>query len=327
MSITHFEYPGIVGLAPMAGVTNKPFRTVCTLWGAQFSFTEMISAESVLRNFTIVEKMLPKNESHVAVQLFGSDPKTVARAAKVVEPYASWIDINAACPVKKVIKKNSGGALLKDLDRLEETIKSVKSFAEKPVTVKIRIGFDHNNLDQIIQSCIKAGADGIEVHGRTVVQQYGGKASWDLKLSQYGIPAAISGDIYETTDIKRAIEVSGASAVLIARGALRKPWIFAEIYKKRTPSVEEIRDMFLKHLKMQIEEEGESSIHKMRQYIAGYTHGMRGAREFREKFMRLNNSNDVKRFVQEFFNCFLMNECNNKIVEWIEDSLDRRCHR
>ncbi len=317
----------MVGLAPMAGITNRPFRIVCTLWGAQFSFTEMISAESVLRNFTIVEKMLPKNESNVAVQIFGSDPEKVARAAKIVEPYASWININAACPVKKVMKKNSGGALLKDLHRLEKIIKSVKSSIEKPVTVKIRIGFDQNNLDQIIQSCIGAGADGIEVHGRTVVQQYGGKASWDLKLSQYSIPTVISGDIYETADIERAIEVSGASAVLIARGALRKPWIFAEIFQKRTPSVEEIRDMFLKHLKMQIEEEGESSIHKMRQYIAGYTHGMRGAREFREEFMRLNDWNDMKRCVQEFFNSFLMNECKNKVVEWVENSLDRRCDR
>lgn len=309
----------------MAGVTNRAFRKICTLWGAQFAFTEMISAESVLRNFKIVKKMLPKDELNVAVQLFGSDPKTIAKAAKIVEPYASWIDINAACPVKKVIKKNSGGALLNDLERLAKIVDCVKSSVQKPVTVKIRIGFEKDNLDQIIQECIKAGADGIEVHGRTVVQQYSGRASWDLKLSQYTIPSAISGDIYEPQDVQRALKVSGARSVLIARGALRKPWIFAEIVQNKVPSVEEIKDMFLEHLSLQMKEDGEDSVYKMRQYIAGYTHGMRGAREFREKFMKLNRSDDVKKVAEEFFNGFLMNECNNKVVEWIEDSLDRRC--
>lgn len=311
----------------MAGVTNKPFRTVCALWGAQFSFTEMISAESVIRNFAIVEKMLPKEEPNVAVQLFGNEPKTVAKAAKIVEPYASWIDINAACPVKKVIKKNAGGALLKDLARLEKIIEAVKSSVEKPVTVKTRIGFEQNNLDQIVQSCLRAGADGIEVHGRTVVQRYDGKALWDLKLSQYDIPIAISGDVYEKIDIKRALEVSGAKAVLIARGALRKPWIFAQALLDRTPSIEEIKEVFLKHLRMQIQEEGEDSIYKMRQYIAGYTRGMRGAREFRERFMKLYKPEEVRTVAEEFFNSFLMNECKDRVVEWIEDSLDRRCCR
>lgn len=309
----------------MAGITNRAFRKTCNFWGAQFSFTEMISAESVIRNFKIVERMLPKDESNVAVQLFGNEPKTLAQAAKIVEPYAAWIDINAACPVKKVIKKNSGGALLNDLERLGKIIESVKSSIQKPVTVKIRIGFEKNTLDHIMYRCIKAGADGIEIHGRTVVQQYSGKALWDLKLSQYGIPTAVSGDIFEIEDFHKALEISGAHSALIARGALRKPWIFAQIIQKRTPRIEEIKEIFTKHLKMQIEDEGESSIYKMRQYIAGYTHGMRGAREFRERFMKLNKSEDMEKFTEEFFNSFLMNECNDKIVEWIEESLDRRC--
>jgi len=303
----------------MAGITNRAFRKICTFWGAQFSFTEMISAESVVRNFKTVQRMLPKDEPNVAVQLFGNDPKTLAQAAKIVEPYAAWIDINAACPVKKVIKKNSGGALLNDLERLEKIIGSVKSSVQKPVTVKIRIGFEKNILDQIVHSCIKAGADGIEVHGRTVVQKYSGKAFWDLKLSQYGISTAVSGDIFEAEDFHKALEVSGANSALIARGALRKPWIFAQITQKRTPKITEIKETFTKHLKMQIEDEGERSIYKMRQFVAGYTHGMRGAREFREKFMKLNKPEDMEKAIEEFFNSFLMNECNNKIVEWIEE--------
>ncbi len=309
----------------MAGITNRPFRVVCSSWGAQFSFTEMISAESVIRNFKIVQKMLPKDESNVAVQLFGSEPKTVAQAAKIIQDYAAWIDINAACPVKKVIKKGSGGVLLKDLERLGRIIEAVKSSVQKPVTVKIRIGFEENNLDQIVQCCVKSGADGVEVHGRTVVQQYSKRAVWDLKLSKYGIPTAISGDIYEPEDFHRALELSCANSVLIARGALRKPWVFAQIIQKRTPATEEIKKMFLAHLKMQIQEEGERSIYKMRQYIAGYTHGMKGAREFRERFMKLNRVEDVEKITEEFFNSFLMNECNNSSVERIEDNIDRRC--
>ncbi|MGJ8455020.1 tRNA dihydrouridine synthase [Pseudothermotoga sp. U03pept] len=309
----------------MSGITNRAFRKICTMWGAEFSFTEMISAESVLRNFKVVEKMLPKDEINVAVQLFGNDPFKMAQAAQIVEPYAKWIDINAACPVKKVIKKGSGGALLRDLQRLERIIQSVKTAVKVPVTVKVRVGFEENELDAILNTCIKAGADAVEVHGRTVVQQYSGEAYWDLKLSKYTLPTAISGDIYEPEDVREAIERSGAQAVLIARGALRKPWIFAQIVQGRTPSVPEIEQMFLKHLKMQVEEEGERSVYKMRQFVAGYTHGIKGAREFRERFTKANTESQAREMIEEFFNTFLMNGCNNEVVEWIEDSQSRRC--
>jgi len=309
----------------MAGITNRAFRKICTKWGAQFSFTEMISAESVLRNFKVVEKMLPKGEINVAVQLFGNDPFKMAQAAQIVEPYAKWIDINAACPVKKVIKKGSGGALLRDLQRLERIIQSVKTAVKVPVTVKVRVGFEENELDGILNTCMKAGADAVEVHGRTVEQQYSGKAYWDLNLSKHALPTAISGDIYEPEDVKEAIERSGAQAVLIARGALRKPWIFAEVVQNREPTILEIKEMFLEHLKMQAEEEGGRSVHKMRQFVAGYTHGMKGAREFRERFTKANTAVQVREMIEEFFNTFLMNGCNNEVVEWIEDSQSRRC--
>ncbi|MEJ5228949.1 MAG: tRNA-dihydrouridine synthase [Pseudothermotoga sp.] len=311
----------------MAGITNRAFRKICAMWGAQFSFTEMISAESVLRNFKIVEKMLPKDEVNVAVQLFGNDPSKMAQAAQIVEPYAKWIDINAACPVKKVIKKGSGGALLRDLQKLEKIIQSVKTAVKIPVTVKVRVGFEENELDSILSTCIKAGTDAVEIHGRTVLQQYSGKALWDLNLSKYALPMAISGDIYEPEDVKEAIERSGAQAVLIARGALRKPWIFAQIVQNREPAVLEIKQMFLEHLRMQVEEEGERSVYKMRQFVAGYTHGMKGAREFRERFTKANTETQVREMIEEFFNTFLMNECNNGVVEWIEDSQSRRCCR
>lgn len=213
-----FSYPGIVALAPMAGVSDRSFRTVCRMWGAQFSFSEMISAESVLLDVDVVDKMLPFEEENTAVQLYGSEPKKLALAARKVQHRASWIDLNAACPVKKVIKKNAGAALLKDLERLKDIVLAMKDECEKPITVKIRIGFEKNELEKIMDVLASAGADGVEVHGRTAVQMYSGRAQWDLNLEKWNVPTAISGDLYSVEDIRRALEVSKANAALVARG-------------------------------------------------------------------------------------------------------------
>ncbi len=321
MSISErFEYPGKVGLSPMAGITNRAFRKICFLWGAEFSYTEMISAESALRNFKIVNKMLPDpSEKNVAVQLFGNHPKTMAEAAKIVEPFAAWININAACPVKKVLKRGSGGALLKDLERLRDIIFLIKDTVQKHVTVKVRIGFEKNEFEKIMKACIEAGASGVEVHGRTVIQGYTGRAAWDLKLSQYPIATAISGDIYEPEDFEKALMISEACAVLVARGALRKPWIFAQL-KGIKPSVEEIKEMFLLHLKMQTDLEGEKSAYKMRQFVAGYTYGMHGARILRERFMKTASVQEMHEMVHTFFNELLMNSCKDDVVKSPGDS-------
>lgn len=310
-----FSYPGILGLAPMAGVTDRAFRTVCRLWGAQFFFTEMISAESVLLDLEVVERMLPFEEENTAVQLYGSDPKKLALAARKVQHRASWIDLNAACPVKKVVKKNSGAALLKDLERLRDIVMAMKDVCDKPITVKIRIGFERNELERIMETLVLAGADGVEVHGRTAAQMYSGKAQWDLKLDRWNIPAAISGDLYTVEDVQNAMNISKASAAILARGALRKPWIFHEFFHGKAPGVEEIRDMFLLHAKLLRELEGERSFYSLRQFVAGYTHGFSGAREFRERFMKLEGFEAIQNAIEEFFNRFLMNVGENKVVK------------
>ncbi|AJC73627.1 dihydrouridine synthase [Pseudothermotoga hypogea DSM 11164 = NBRC 106472] len=308
-----FSYPGIVGLAPMAGISNKAFRTVCRLWGAQFSFSEMISAESVLLDLDVVDEMLPFEEENSAVQLYGSDPKKLALAAKKVQHRASWIDLNAACPVKKVIKKNAGAALLKDLERLRDIVVAMKNACEKPITVKIRIGFEKNELEKIMDVLVSAGVDGVEVHGRTAVQMYSGKAQWNLNLERWNVPTAISGDLYTVEDIRRALEISKASAALVARGALRKPWIFHEFFHTKAPTVEQIRDMFLFHARLLKEREGEKSFYKLRQFVAGYTHGFFGGREFRERFMKLEGFDAIESAIREFFNRFLMSVGENTV--------------
>jgi tRNA-dihydrouridine synthase B len=308
-----FSYPGIVALAPMAGVSDRSFRTVCRMWGAQFSFSEMISAESVLLDVDVVDKMLPFEEENTAVQLYGSEPKKLALAARKVQHRASWIDLNAACPVKKVIKKNAGAALLKDLERLKDIVLAMKDECEKPITVKIRIGFEKNELEKIMDVLASAGADGVEVHGRTAVQMYFGKAQWDLNLEKWNVPTAISGDLYSVEDIRRALEVSKAQAAIVARGALRKPWIFYEFFHAKAPSIEQIRDMFLFHARLLKEDEGEKSFYKLRQFVAGYTHGFSGAREFRERFMKLEGFDAIESAILEFFNRFLISVGENAV--------------
>lgn len=308
-----FSYPGIVALAPMAGVSDRSFRTVCRMWGAQFSFSEMISAESVLLDVDVVDKMLPFEEENTAVQLYGSEPKKLALAARKVQHRASWIDLNAACPVKKVIKKNAGAALLKDLERLKDIVLAMKDECEKPITVKIRIGFEKNELEKIMDVLVSAGADGVEVHGRTAVQMYSGKAQWNLNLEKWNVPTAISGDLYSVEDIRRALEVSKANAALVARGALRKPWIFYEFFHAKAPSIEQIRDMFLFHARLLKEDEGEKSFYKLRQFVAGYTHGFSGAREFRERFMKLEGFDAIESAILEFFNRFLTSVGENAV--------------
>jgi nifR3 family TIM-barrel protein len=308
-----FSYPGIVALAPMAGVSDRSFRTVCRMWGAQFSFSEMISAESVLLDVDVVDKMLPFEEENTAVQLYGSEPKKLALAAKKVQHRASWIDLNAACPVKKVIKKNAGAALLKDLERLKDIVLAMKDECEKPITVKIRIGFEKNELEKIMDVLVSAGADGVEVHGRTAVQMYSGKAQWDLNLEKWNVPTAISGDLYSVEDIRRALEVSKAQAAIVARGALRKPWIFYEFFHAKAPSIEQIRDMFLFHARLLKEDEGEKSFYKLRQFVAGYTHGFFNGREFRERFMKLEGFDAIESAILEFFNRFLISVGENAV--------------
>lgn len=308
-----FSYPAIVALAPMAGVSDRSFRTVCRMWGAQFSFSEMISAESVLLDVDVVDKMLPFEEENTAVQLYGSEPKKLALAARKVQHRASWIDLNAACPVKKVIKKNAGAALLKDLERLKDIVLAMKDECEKPITVKIRIGFEKNELEKIMDVLASAGADGVEVHGRTAVQMYSGRAQWDLNLEKWNVPTAISGDLYSVEDIRRALEVSKANAALVARGALRKPWIFYEFFHAKAPSIEQIRDMFLFHARLLKEDEGEKSFYKLRQFVAGYTHGFSGAREFRERFMKLEGFDAIESAILEFFNRFLTSVGENAV--------------
>lgn len=288
---------GKIGLAPMAGVTNWSFRKLCFGFGAEFAYTEMISAESVIRNLKINEYYFPKPEEKdkVAIQIFGSDPFVMAKAASMLENMGAWIDINAGCPVKKVVKKGAGSALLKDLNRLKNIIMQVKSAVSCKVSVKVRIGFEKDEFEKIYDTVVDAGADMIAVHGRTAKQMYSGKATWNIKNKGY-IPLYINGDINSLSDAKRAMEISKADGVLIARASIGKPWVFND----KPPSLSEIKKIILYHIDLLYSEIGERAAQEFRKFVAGYTKNLPNSRQFRAKVMKINDVETLKKAFEEY---------------------------
>jgi len=274
----------------------------------------MIAARSVFKNFKVVERMLPDiDEPFSGIQLFGSDVGYMVKAAVFLQKYGKFIDINAGCPIKKVIKKGAGGALVKDLPKLLEMVRRIKENIKIPVTVKTRMGWDRDEADKIYYSLIDAGADFVVIHARTVKQVFTGRANWESlgKIKEKPIPLYISGDIFTPEDAKIALEISGADGVVVARGAIGNPWIFNQIkdyisfgrYEK--PSPKERVQMFLKHIEENVKFFGEpKGIVEMRKFTAAYTRSLPFARKFREKFKKLQTLQETKALFKEFFKEF-----------------------
>ncbi len=286
-------------LGPMAGVTDLPFRLLCREQGAGLLCMEMVSAKAIYYNNKNTESLLsihPK-EPPVSLQLFGSDPQIVSEMAKRIEerPF-SILDINMGCPVPKVVKNGEGSALMKNpklvYDLVNATVKAIK----KPVTVKIRKGFDdeHVNAVEIARIAEEAGAAAVAVHGRTREQYYSGKADWDIirqVKEAVHIPVIGNGDVTSGEDAMAMREQTGCDGVMIARGAQGNPWIFSELisYEENgthppRPSLEEVRQMMLRHARLQVEYKGEyGGIREMRKHVAWYARGVRGAAKFRDE--------------------------------------------
>jgi len=298
--------PGTVGLAPMAGVTDYPFRKICFELGAKFAFTEMISAKSVLMNISVNEKYFPKEEEKhlVGVQLFGSDPFELAQAAALVEERGLWVDLNAGCPVAKVVKRGAGSALLKDIDFLKKIVREMRR-AVKRFSVKTRIGWEKDEFERIYDALVSEGVDIIFVHGRTAKQMYSGKAKWDI-YNPGSVPLYMSGDIYSKDDIRRAMELSGADGVIVARGAIGNPWIFSE--NQNSPSLNDKLKVILQHIDLLTEEYGKHGVVEFRKFVSGYTKDMPHAREFRNKVMKITDVNDLKDAFVEYFKSVFQHE-------------------
>lgn len=278
-------------LAPMAGVTDMPFRTLCKEQGAGLICMEMISAKAISfhNKNTIALMKIDPCEHPVSMQLFGSEPELMAEVAKSIEDKDfDILDINMGCPVPKVVNNGEGSALLKNPELIVQIIKSVSSAIQKPVTVKVRIGFENVPVDivEIARRAEDAGAAAIAVHGRTRQQYYSGTADWDIirqVKEAVSIPVIGNGDVDSPLKAEALLKQTGCDGVMIGRAVRGNPWIFREMnHYFQTgellprPSSEEIREMILRHARAQIALKGEfTGIREMRKHVAWYTAGMR----------------------------------------------------
>ena len=292
-------------LGPMAGVTDLPFRLLCKEQGAGLLCMEMVSAKGIFYNNKNTESLLQihPEEVPVSLQFFGSDPKIVSEMAKRVEerPF-SILDINMGCPVPKVVRNGEGSALMKNPKLVYELVSATVKAIKKPVTVKIRKGFDdeHINAVEIAKIIEEAGAAAVAVHGRTREQYYSGKADWEIirqVKEAVSIPVIGNGDVTYGEKAIAMREQTGCDGVMIARGAQGNPWIFSELLEyERTgrlpdrPDVEEIKQTMLRHARLQIEYKGDfTGIREMRKHVAWYTKGLHGAARLRDQINQVES--------------------------------------
>ncbi|NNJ32174.1 tRNA dihydrouridine synthase DusB [Lacrimispora defluvii] len=302
-------------LAPMAGVTDLPFRFLCREQGCGLSVTEMVSAKAILYKNKNTNELLSVSdqEGPVSVQLFGSDPDIMANMAAAIEsrPFA-LIDVNMGCPVPKIVNNGEGSALMKDIKLAEKILTAMVKAVKKPVTVKFRKGFTEEdcNAVEFARMAESSGVAAIAVHGRTREQYYSGTADWDIirqVKEAVSIPVIGNGDVFEPEDAKALIDQTGCDGVMIARGAKGNPWIFSrtlhyletgELLQPPTPA--EISEMILRHGTMQAEHKGETvAMREMRKHMAWYTAGLPHSAKLRNDINQVETMEELRRFVRE----------------------------
>lgn len=296
MKIGNVTLKNNVFLAPMAGVSDLAFRIICDRFGAGLSYTEMVSAKALSFGDKKTNTLMDTQNLPTAVQLFGSDSKTMADAVPEVEKFGLFTDINMGCPAPKIAGNGEGSALMRDLDKAERIIGEVCDRATKPVTVKMRSGWDESSINavelaKIAENC---GAAAVTVHGRTREQYYSGKADREIirKVAQsVSIPVIANGDIFSAEDAKSMLEETGAAAVMIGRGSQGNPWIFRQILEyfefgrvETVPSPKEKIAMAMEHITLLCSIKGEYiGIREARKHASWYIKGIQGAAQLRNR--------------------------------------------
>lgn len=303
-------------LAPMAGVSDLPFRLLCQKEGAGMTCMEMISAKAVLYNNKNTESLLAihPDEECVSLQLFGSDPAIMAEIAKRIEerPF-KILDINMGCPVPKIVNNHEGSALMKNPELVYDIVRAISEAISKPVTVKIRKGFDedHVNAVEVVRAAEAGGAKAVAVHGRTREQYYSGAADWSIIKAvkeAVNIPVIGNGDIKCGAEAKRMLEETGCDGVMVGRAAEGNPFIFREITafmegrEYTAPTLREIKETVLLHADMQLEYKGEFiGIREMRKHLSWYLKGFEGASALRKRINEMETFEELKEIINNIY--------------------------
>ncbi|HNY66188.1 MAG TPA: tRNA-dihydrouridine synthase [Deltaproteobacteria bacterium] len=297
-------------LAPMSGYTNWPMRVLSRRFGAELCYTEMISSAGLIMNTRNTRPLLkrPPEDAPLIAQIFTASPEEAALSARIIEDAGfDGIDINMGCPVKKVVHKGAGAALMRDVDLARRLCQAVRDAVSIPVSAKIRAGWDHDSINagELAAALQETGIDCLAIHPRTRSDMYRGTPMWDLFASlkgQLSLPVIASGNIHERQDIRRLSSL-GADAFMVGRAAVGNPWIFRELTGGPAPTVEERREAMLEHLDMLCSLIGvERGIRFMRKYVSAYVRGLHGAARFRQQACTTDGLQQLRNVIKGFVN-------------------------
>ena len=315
LKIGNVELDNNLILAPMAGITNRAFRIVCKKFGAGMVCTEMASSRAIFHNDQKTKRLLNTEgeKRPVSFQIFGSEEETMAFAAKYVSQFADIVDINMGCPAPKVVKNGDGSRLLLDLEKAKKIIDAVVKNSTVPVTLKIRSGWDKENIvaKEVAIIAEKVGISAITVHGRTRSEFYSGNADYDIIKAvkqSVNIPVIGNGDIIDEESAQKMFEETGVDGIMIGRASLGNPWIFRDIKhyletgeKLKKPSNEEKLEIIKEHINLAIAEKGKIAIKELRKHIAWYTKNMKNSSEFRNSINRIEDEDELIKAIDEYF--------------------------
>ena len=315
IKIGNVELDNNLILAPMAGVTNLPFRIICEKFEPGMVCTEMASSKAIFYNDQKTRRLLNTEgeKRPISFQIFGSDEETMGYTAKYMSKIADIIDINMGCPAPKVVKNGDGSKLLLDLEKAKRIMKVVVENSSVPVTVKIRKGWDKENIVavQVAKIAEEVGISAITIHGRTRSEFYTGKADWDIikeVKDSVKIPVIGNGDIVDEETAYQMFEKTGVDGIMIGRGSFGNPWIFRNIKhflipgeKLPSPTNSERLNIIKEHIDLAVEEKGEIAIKELRKHIAWYTKNLKNSSEFRNSINMIETKEQLIKTLNEYF--------------------------